>query len=129
MTDLVPRPLCSEKLSPETIKSKPLDASAYPALFNSSRIPTSPSDTFQIYPPAANEHIVVLCNNRIYKVGTKGLGVKELEEALEGVVKKAEGKGEGKGVGALTADSRDAWTEVSVAWCFRAIAIFSSGRI
>ena len=100
------------------IKSKPLDSSAYPALFNSSRIPTSPSDTFQTYPPAANEHIVVLCNNRIYKVGTKGLGVNELEEVLKGVVREAGEKGEGKGVGALTGDSRDVWTEVSVGLFF-----------
>lgn len=101
----------TEKLEPESIKSKPLDASAYPALFNASRIPTQPSDTFEIYPSAENEHVVVLRKDRLFKVATKGLGVGDLEGALRQVVKLADTKGDGVAVGTLTGEDRDVWTE------------------
>lgn len=103
--------LVSERLEPEMIKSKALDASAYPSLFNASRIPTKPSDTFEIYPSAENEHIVVLRKNRLFKVQTKGLGVEELETSLKQVVEQADKLGEGLPIGALTGDNRDAWTD------------------
>jgi carnitine O-acetyltransferase len=103
----------TEKLEPESIKSKPLDASAYPALFNASRIPTKPSDTFEIYPAAPNEHVIVLRKDRLWKVGTKGLAVGDLEGAFQQVIKAADqsGASDGVGIGTLTGEDRDVWTE------------------
>ena len=102
----------TEKLEPESIKSKPLDASAYPALFNASRIPTKPSDTFEIYPAGENEHVVVLRKDRLFKVQTKGLGVGDLEGAFQQVIKLADAaEGQAISIGTLTGEDRDVWTE------------------
>jgi carnitine O-acetyltransferase len=106
----------TEKLEPESIKSKPLDASAYPALFNASRIPTKPSDTFEIYPAQGNEneHVIVLRKDRLWKVGTKGLGVEDLQGAFQQIIKAADlgaSSSDGAGIGTLTGEDRDVWTE------------------
>ncbi|ODN89753.1 carnitine O-acetyltransferase [Cryptococcus wingfieldii CBS 7118] len=99
----------SEALEPEKTKAGPLCSASYVNLFNSARQPTKPSDLPKSFGPD-NHHIVVLRNNRYFKVDTKGRGKKELQEAFEKVIKIADQK-EGSGLGILTADDRDLWTE------------------
>jgi carnitine O-acetyltransferase len=81
------------------------------ARFNATRVPTSPADVPLAYSPNLH-HIVVLRNNRYFKVDTKGRGKADLAEAFREVKRMADGM-EGTAVGALTADDRDVWTEVS----------------
>jgi carnitine O-acetyltransferase len=78
--------------------------------FNAARIPTSPADVPLAYPEDTH-HIVVVRNNRYFKVDTKGRGKKELAEAFKHVKRMADGT-PGEGVGVLCADDRDVWTEV-----------------
>lgn len=80
--------------------------------FNAVRVPTSPADIPLAYPPAENHHIVVVRNNRYFKVDTQGRGKKDLAEAFKQVKEMADGKA-GPGVGVLTGDDRDVWAEVS----------------
>jgi hypothetical protein len=78
--------------------------------FNAVRVPTTPADV-----PLAHSsdlhHIVVVRNDRYFKVDTKGRGKQELAEAFREVKKMADGK-PGSGLGILTVDDRDIWTEV-----------------
>lgn len=83
--------------------------------FNAVRVPTSPADVPLAYPANENHHVVVVRNNRYFKVDTQGRGKKELSEAFKQVKEMADGK-KGPGVGVLTGDDRDVWTEVSL--CF-----------
>lgn len=103
--------LVSERLEPEKIKGKPLDSSSYPNLFNTSRIPTKPSDTFKYYDPAENEHVIAIRKDRYFKVPTKGLTASELDQAFQKVIEVADARGQGPAVGALTGDNRDTWTD------------------
>ncbi|OCF34576.1 carnitine O-acetyltransferase [Kwoniella heveanensis CBS 569] len=99
----------SELLEPEKVKGQPLCMESYKYLFNAVRVPTSPADV-----PTAfgqdNHHIVVVRNNRYFKVDTKGRGKAELAQAFKEIKKIADSK-EGSGVGILTVDNRDLWTE------------------
>ena len=80
--------------------------------FNAARVPTSPADV-PLAHSKDNQHIVVLRNDRYFKVDTKGRGKKELAEAFKEVKRMADGEA-GSGLGVLTADDRDVWTEVCV---------------
>jgi carnitine O-acetyltransferase len=108
------------------IKGKALDSGSYPSLFNASRIPVKPADTFKRYDPSGNDHVVVLRKNRYYKVNAKGLSVDQLDQAMQDVVRRADKAGEGLGVGSLTAHDRDSWTDVSD-WFHKANIHASSG--
>ncbi|WRT63165.1 uncharacterized protein IL334_000068 [Kwoniella shivajii] len=99
----------SELLEPEKVKGQPLAMNSYQYLFNAVRTPTKPADLPTNH-GAHHHHIVVLRNNRYFKVDTKGRGKDELSQALKEVKKIADGK-EGSGVGILTADNRDVWTD------------------
>jgi carnitine O-acetyltransferase len=79
--------------------------------FNAVRVPTSPADIPLAYPEDTH-HVVVVRNNRYFKVDTQGRGKKELSEAFRAVKRMADGT-PGEGVGVLCADDRDVWTEVS----------------
>ncbi|AFR92669.1 carnitine O-acetyltransferase [Cryptococcus neoformans C23] len=98
----------SELLEPEKIKGQPLCMASYKYLFNSARQPNSPSDFAKAYGPD-NYHIVVLRNNRYFKVDTYGRGAKELAEAFK-KIKVIADREPGPNVGVLTADNRDVWT-------------------
>jgi hypothetical protein len=74
------------------------------------RVPTAPADIPLAY-PSDNHHVVVVRNNRYFKVDTKGRGKAELAEAFAEVKRMADGT-PGEGVGVLCADDRDVWTEV-----------------
>lgn len=78
--------------------------------FNAVRVPTSPADVPLSY-PADTHHIIVVRNNRYFKVDTQGRGKKELAEAFREVKRMADGT-PGESVGVLCADDRDVWTEV-----------------
>ena len=81
--------------------------------FNAVRVPTSPADIPLAYDPSKNHHVVVLCNDRYWKVDTRGRSASQLAEAFKQIKEKSKGKA-GSGVGILTADDRDVWTEVSL---------------
>ncbi len=81
--------------------------------FGASRVPATPADIPLTYPPSQAEHVIVLRKNRFYKIDTRGRGSKELERALNKVVEMSDKDGEGLGLGALTSENRDVWTEVS----------------
>lgn len=82
---------------------------SYKYLFNAVRVPTSPADVPLAYPKELN-HIVVLRNNRYFKLEVAGRSASEIAEAMEKIKKEADTH-EGSYVGALTADDRDVWTE------------------
>ena len=75
------------------------------------RVPTFPADVPLAY-PSDTHHIVVLRNDRYFEIDTKGRGKKELAQAFRDVKRMADGH-TGSGLGILTADDRDVWTEVS----------------
>lgn len=76
------------------------------------RVPTAPADVPLAY-DTDTHHIVVLRNDRYFKVDTRGRGKKELAEAFREVKRLADGKA-GSGLGVLTVDDRDVWGEVSL---------------
>lgn len=51
--------------------------------------------------------------NRFYKLDTTGRSASDLAKALAEIKQKADSQGDALPIGALTVDSRDAWTEVS----------------
>lgn len=75
-------------------------------------MPTSPADVPLAYDANKHHHIVVLANDRYFKVDTRGKSASQLAQAFKDVKQMAAGKA-GSGVGVLTADDRDVWTEVS----------------
>lgn len=101
----------SELLEPEKVKGQPLCMASYKYLFNATRVPTAPADIPLAYERDLN-HIVVLRNNRYFKIEVADRGKAEIAEALREVKKLADGK-EGDGLGILTSEDRDVWTEVS----------------
>lgn len=101
----------SERLEPEKVKGQALCCNSYHQLFNSSRIPTKPSDQPKTYPADSNQHVIVVRKNRFFKVDVEGRGAGELRKAVEEVVRVTDGQGEGVNLGALTSENRDTWTE------------------
>ena len=59
-----------------------------------------------------NHHIVVLANDRYFKVDTQGRSASQIAEAFQQIKKVAKSH-KGSGLGILTVDDRDVWTEVS----------------
>ena len=80
--------------------------------FNAVRVPTSPADVPLAYDANKHHHVVVLANDRYFKVDTRGRSASQLAQAFKEVKQMAAGKA-GSGLGVLTADDRDVWTEVS----------------
>ncbi|KAJ9106369.1 hypothetical protein QFC21_001515 [Naganishia friedmannii] len=101
----------SERLEPEKVKGKPLCTESYKQMFGATRIPTTPADTAVVYPGEQAEHVIVMRKNRFFKLDTKGRSASDLAKALTEIKQKADSQGEALPIGALTADSRDAWTE------------------
>jgi carnitine O-acetyltransferase len=117
-----------------------------PRSFHACRYPTKPSDTAKKFDPKAHNHIVFVRKNKFYEVLLTTPEGHELSEAelevcvlrincseliklnvplelrqVERVIKMA-GKETGAPVGALTAENRDIWTDVST-WRFNSAAI------
>jgi carnitine O-acetyltransferase len=112
-----------------------------PCSFHACRYPTKPSDTAKKFDPKAHNHVVFVRKNKFYEVLLTTPEGHELSEAelevcvlridhsefiklnitserrqVERVIKMA-GKETGVPVGALTAENRDIWTDVST-WRF-----------
>jgi carnitine O-acetyltransferase len=83
--------------------------SSYKYLFNSIRVPTKPADLPFAYSKDLN-HIVVLRNDRFFKVEVGGRSASEIAKALEQIKKEGD-TAAGSGLGVLCADNRDVWTD------------------
>ena len=105
-------------LEPEYMKKLPIAMSSYEYMFNTCRIPAKPADYPKKYSEAENKHIVVVRKNQFYKVAHevdgKQLSTKELEQQFRRIYQKAEN---GPGVGVMTSENRDTWTEVRQTIC------------
>ena len=80
------------------------------ARFNASRVPTSPADVPLKYDPYKNHHIVVMSNDRYFKVDTQGRSASDLAKAFD-EIKRISADKKGTGLGVLTGDNRDVWTD------------------
>lgn len=108
-------------LEPEYMKKLPIAMSSYEYMFNCCRIPAKPADFPKKYDWRSNKHIVVVRKNEFFKVvhevAGKQLNTSELEQQFRMVYQMA---GESKpGVGIMTTENRDTWTEVCFDLCFR----------
>lgn len=106
-----------------------------PRSFHACRYPTKPSDTAKKFDPQAHNHVVFVRKNKFYEVPLITPEGHELSEAelevwvlhvlslnltlryaecrqVERIIKMA-GEDKGAPVGALTAENRDIWTDVS----------------
>ncbi|GAA6022135.1 hypothetical protein JCM10207_000773 [Rhodosporidiobolus poonsookiae] len=106
----------TQQLEPEMARKTPLCMRSYKHLFNSTRLPTSPSDTGKNYDPMQHNHVVVVRKNKFYEVPVvdeKGewLSEKELETLFQQVVDQAGAEADPHPLGALTAAHRDLWTQ------------------
>lgn len=90
--------------------------------FGATRVPTTPADTAVVYPPEQAEHVIVMRKNRFFKLDTKGRSASDLAKALNEIKQKADSQGDALAIGALTVDTRDAWTKVS-----RLVVVAASG--
>lgn len=104
------------QLEPETTKTGALDASAYPWLFNASRIPQTPVDYAEKYDAATHNHVVVLRNGKYWSFDvvspTTGqeLSESEIRYQLERILADPEAATPAAHpVGALTGTDRDEW--------------------
>ncbi|CAK4071382.1 unnamed protein product [Aphanomyces euteiches] len=98
---------------PETLgKNKtPICSTAYKYMFNSCRIPRRDADSYRIYDPAQNHHIVVMRNNKFFKVhqGPKPLSFLEWTTVLTNILDIAGGKE--SSIGVLSSEDRDVWAD------------------
>jgi len=101
------------KLEPEYMKKLPMAMSSYEWMFNACRIPAKPADYPAKYPSAENKHFIVARKNQFFKVtyetDGKQLSTKELEQQFQRIYKSGE---KGAGVGVMTSENRDTWTEM-----------------
>lgn len=101
-------------LEPEYMKKLPIAMSSYEYMFNCCRIPAKPADYPKKYSYADNKHIIVVRKNQFFKVhhevAGKQLNTSELEQQFKKVYHMAE---DAPGVGIMTTENRDTWTEVS----------------
>ncbi|WPG97867.1 Hypothetical protein R9X50_00064900 [Acrodontium crateriforme] len=100
-------------LEPEYMKKLPMAMSSYKYMFNCCRIPAKPSDYPKIYPPNEGAHILAIHKGSFYKVphvhNGKQLSAKELESQFQKILKVGE---RGPGVGVMTTEQRDNWTDM-----------------
>lgn len=82
---------------------------SYKYLFNATRIPTPGADQPKAFDKNLN-HIVVLRNNRYFKLDVAGRSASEIAAAMEQIKKEAD-KAPGLPIGALCADNRDVWQQ------------------
>jgi carnitine O-acetyltransferase len=85
-------------------------------MFNNCRMPKKPSDYEAIYDPSKHSHIIAIRKNKFYVIDTihdgQQLSTSELELQFQRVIESA-GEEKGPAIGALTAENRDIWTDVS----------------
>jgi len=99
-------------LEPEYMKKLPVSMESYQWMFNASRVPARPADHPVKYSWEEHKHILVIRKNQFFKVlhevDGKHLNTSELEQQFKRVYEKAE---KAPGVGALTTENRDVWTD------------------
>lgn len=114
------RQLVDGSLEPEQLGAKktPVCATAYKYMFNACRIPRREQDTYRIYDPATHNHVVVMRNNRFYKLDLlhektrKPLIFTELCHQLARIIEISDLAGpNAASVGILTAEDRDIWAD------------------
>ena len=117
----------SGTLEPDVVAGVPQCMSAYPFLFNSSRVPATPSDFVAThYTDHASSHIIAARHGRFYKVCTrlpsgKLASQEELAGALLAVVQAADAVGQVElPIGALSGADRDLWATSRAALCVSA---------
>mmetsp|Transcript_32226 Transcript_32226/g.42500 ORF Transcript_32226/g.42500 Transcript_32226/m.42500 type:complete len:509 (+) Transcript_32226:2-1528(+) len=104
----------SGKLKANTSRKTPLDMTAYKYIFNACRIPQQGQDCYRISDPASSNHVVVLRNNKFYKVDTvdkSGCLITEttLAQKFQDIISNA-GSIESP-IGVLTSWNRDDWAK------------------
>ena len=100
-------------LEPEYMKKLPMAMSSYEWMFNACRIPAKPADYPVKYPSSENQHIIVVRKNNYFKVphehNGQQLNTNELEAQFNKVYEMAEKQ---PGVGIMTTENRDNWTDM-----------------
>lgn len=97
----------TEQLEPENIKGTPLCTETYQYLFNSTRVPLRSSDKVVKF-DTSNQHVVVISNNRFFKLDVSNSD--NLESQLEEIIKMSKDR-KGDAVGVLTTENRDTWSD------------------
>ena len=103
-----------ETLSPDYIKEAPQTMDVYRFMFNSCRVPAKPIDYTAKYNPQQYKHILVIHKNKFFKIEHEHQGAQlnlaELEEQFKKVYALANSSDD-HGVGILTTQNRDVWTD------------------
>ncbi|OQR82938.1 choline/Carnitine O-acyltransferase [Achlya hypogyna] len=89
----------------------PLCSTAYKYMFNACRIPHRKADSYRIYDPSTHHHVVVLRNNKYFKVHQPATPLSFLEwsTVLEKIIAIAGGKE--SSIGVLSSQDRDVWAD------------------
>ncbi|CAK7211530.1 Carnitine O-acetyltransferase mitochondrial [Sporothrix bragantina] len=107
-------------LEPEYMKGVPICMDSYKWMFNCGRIAAHPKDHSEKHDPATNKHIVVVRNNRFYKVvheaAGRPLNTSELEAQFRRVYELSAAASNAASepvapVGFLTTENRDVWAD------------------
>ncbi|KIH86853.1 carnitine O-acetyltransferase [Sporothrix brasiliensis 5110] len=107
-------------LEPEYMKGVPICMDSYKWMFNCDRIPAHPKDHAEKHNPANYKHIVVVRNNRFYKVlhevDGRQLNTSELEAQFRRVYELSAAAANAASepaapVGFLTTENRDVWAD------------------
>ncbi|PWZ00834.1 acyltransferase ChoActase/COT/CPT [Testicularia cyperi] len=108
--------LDNEDIMPDSSRAGPFCMHQYTRLYGVTRIPALPHDWNTATPhPAVSRHVTVIVRDNYYELevlrkdGTL-LGVDSIERAFWDIVEDAR-KADGAGVGVLSSDQRDTWTQ------------------
>ena len=95
----------------------PLCSAAYKYMFNACRVPRKDEDSYRIYDPSLNSHVIVACGGKFYSFdfveeGTgEPLPLEVIEERLQKCVELSKGGPALPMLGYLTSDNRDKCAE------------------
>lgn len=95
----------------------PLCSAAYKYMFNACRVPRKVEDTYRIYDPSLNSHVIVACGGKFYSFDfvEKGSGeplpLEVIEERLQKCVEESKNGPPSPMLGYLTSDDRDKCAE------------------
>lgn len=106
-----------EQLEPDMSRTTPLCMHQYKFMFNTTRVPTIPSDVTKIVKdPSTTNHVIVVRKNKFYsfdaKPGGKHLSTADLEAQLRKIYFKAGSDKDATPIGLLTTEHRDTWTKL-----------------
>lgn len=105
----------NKTLEPEYMKKLPLCMDSYKYMFNVSRVPIAGRDDAVSYDASSNKHIIVIRQNRFFKVAHevngKQLSTAELEAQFQRIYQVTAGQPKATAIGALTSENRDKWVK------------------